>query len=244
MSEIVLENKVEKRKISNEGIARLEVPIKRILEQILPSIEAGEYGLIIGDDTSGRIPALIISHFVGEIYKRKGHHPAPTIFLAGGRHLSSSEKEPKKNKIKEYLKHRSFEPISHNKILYVTEAIKTGQGIEMVIEALREYGFAYDIVTTYLADTSEKHISSLEDKFKGNLFVGSGDFNDITGVYGIRHMAGVEKMPRELFAQPFKKGERGEDQEHTQERISTSRADANVVLESLLNWYESQKQNV
>src|SRR3989344_5101667 len=220
MPEIVLDNKVEKRKISNEGIARLEVPIKRILEQILPSIEAGEYGLIIGDDASGRIPALIISHFVGEIYKRKGHHPAPTIFLAGGRHLSSSEKEPKKNKIKEYLKHRSFEPISHNKILYVTEAIKN------------------------LADTSEKHISSLEDKFKGNLFVGSGDFNDITGVYGIRRMAGVEKMPRELFAQPFKKGERGEDQEHTQERISTSRADANVVLESLLNWYESQKQNV
>ncbi|KKT80934.1 MAG: hypothetical protein A3B99_03500 [Candidatus Yanofskybacteria bacterium RIFCSPHIGHO2_02_FULL_44_12b] len=60
------------RKVELKEIAELEEPIKKIIEKILPRIESGDYGLIVGDDSSGRIPARILEGFIKRICEANG----------------------------------------------------------------------------------------------------------------------------------------------------------------------------
>ena len=71
-------------------VSDLEEPIKRILKDILPNIERGDYQLIVGDDASGRIPTLIIDRFIKKVYKKMGFDTPQTIFFAGSRFLWGS----------------------------------------------------------------------------------------------------------------------------------------------------------
>lgn len=49
----------EKEKIERM-VSRLEEPIKRIIVQLRTRIDTGEYKVVIGQDASGRLPALIL----------------------------------------------------------------------------------------------------------------------------------------------------------------------------------------
>lgn len=71
-TEIDQDRDQDRREVVFEEVAELELPNKIIIEKIQSRIEAGEYGLIIGDDASGRIPTLILGNFIKKISEQKG----------------------------------------------------------------------------------------------------------------------------------------------------------------------------
>lgn len=60
----------EQTPIRHEVIAEIEENAAKVLDKIIS--RGIHYDLIIGDDTSGRIPTLILSRVINENYKRKG----------------------------------------------------------------------------------------------------------------------------------------------------------------------------
>src|SRR3990167_11536940 len=75
--------KSDEREVVFKEVAELELPIKIIIEKIRTRIENGEYGLIIGDDASGRIPTLILGNFIKKVSEQKGLDKPNIIFIPG-----------------------------------------------------------------------------------------------------------------------------------------------------------------
>ena len=75
--------KSDEREVVFKEVAELELPIKIIIEKIRPRIENGEYGLIIGDDASGRIPTLILGNFIRKTSEQKGLDKPNIVFIPG-----------------------------------------------------------------------------------------------------------------------------------------------------------------
>jgi len=59
-----IEQLMPEKEIRHVEVAELEMSSKKIIEQIQDRIEREEYGIIIGDDASGRIPTLIIGGLI------------------------------------------------------------------------------------------------------------------------------------------------------------------------------------
>lgn len=78
-------------------IADLEAPLRRIIEQLKERLKRGDYGLIIGDDASGRIPAIILGNFIKKISEQNGLNGPETIFIPGGLNKDKAEEFFKKN---------------------------------------------------------------------------------------------------------------------------------------------------
>jgi len=96
----------EEKLIKHPEIAELREPIQNLLEQLRDKIDKGEYGVIIGDDASGRIPALILDNVIKSVYQDKGYTKPKTIFFAGSKEMMGLGGEgfvKKKEKIFQYL---------------------------------------------------------------------------------------------------------------------------------------------
>lgn len=65
------DKRLEKEDIIYPEISRLYRRIERLLTQLKPEIDKCAYELIIGDDTSGRIPTLIFERVMNTLYREK-----------------------------------------------------------------------------------------------------------------------------------------------------------------------------
>ncbi|MBI2062414.1 MAG: phosphoribosyltransferase [Candidatus Yanofskybacteria bacterium] len=236
-----------KGEIQLEKVAELEVPMRKILEQMLESLEKGEYDLIIGIDASGRIPTLIVDKFVSRVYQNKGYELPIFRFIAG-----SIRKEDAVSKVKEWNPHR--------RVLIVEDTINTGDSVRSLSKALGESGISFDVIAvgTLLPRRifDKKRIERLtKDLGAKNIYVGS---EEAPRIYGQKHISGVQKEVGDIFSRPHKRV-RAEQQIKTlgkelvdelghsissviQEEVNQARADANIVADRLVDWYESQKQ--
>ena len=84
-------------------VEQMNAPIREILKKISPDIEQGNYGLIIGDDASGRLPTLLLSNIIKAAYHERDY-PLPGVrFIAGSRNLDGKRKMEKKKLLSDYL---------------------------------------------------------------------------------------------------------------------------------------------
>ncbi len=58
-----------------------------ILEKIRPSIETHKYGVVLGIDGGGRVPALVLGNTLNRIYDSRNQEKISTFFVAGSRSL-------------------------------------------------------------------------------------------------------------------------------------------------------------
>lgn len=226
-----------KFKIKKEGgnfyhpeVTELERPLQILLKEMLGNIEKGEYDLIIGIDSSGRIPTLIVSKFIRHIYSNKGLPPQDTRFVAG-----NISKENAEEKIKEWNPQK--------KVLIIEDTISTGDSIRFLCQALRELKISFDIATVgnlgVYSDTSE-----LTERLKDTLGVKHIYFGTAKSpnIYTRRYLSGVQKEHGDTFSRRYKKIKRENDNMplHVQETINQARADADIVADHLIDWYESR----
>jgi len=122
-------------------IAELEKPLQRIIEGILRS--GNTYDLIIGDDTSGRIPTLVLGKFLNYHYRASGRSPIPIRFVGGGRFstdLRSGELEVIRTRM-------NYQPI---RALLVTDYIDCGSTARDFGNYFKANDISYDVASIAL----------------------------------------------------------------------------------------------
>lgn len=202
---------------------------------MLANIEKGEYDLVIGIDSSGRIPALIIDKFINHIYSKKGYSLPGARFIAG-----KVGREAAKKRIQEWNPRK--------KVLIVEDTIVTGNSVKFLCQALVELKISFDIAAVgnwgVYSDTAE-----LEEEIKEKLGVEKIYFGttEPPSIYSKKDLSGVIKEGLgEHFSKPYKMVG-GEEYSNAsadiQENINQARADADIVVSNLIDWYESQHKN-
>ncbi|HTP56872.1 MAG TPA: phosphoribosyltransferase [Candidatus Paceibacterota bacterium] len=198
------------------SIAQLEAPIRKILEELREPIERGDYGTIIGDDASGRIPTRIIGEVINAVYDAHGR-PHPDIrFLAGsGRGMKLLARKHKESRLEEYLR-----SLSRARVLIVTDTLATGGSLLPLANALRKSRIPFDIAAVgALLDVTP--LPELERKLGGRIVYG---MLNTPQIYERKEKRGVYKEPEEIFSRPGG---------YTR-LVNEARADAHVVAQHLI----------
>ena len=147
-----------KKEIKSEEVAELEVPIRRIIEKIKDRIDDGEYGLVIGDDVSGRIPALIIGNFIRKVAEQKGQEKPNIIFIPGKLEQRKLKdilsriigKPTQKEELEGHI--IKFGANKDKRILIVTDTIQSGFSFKTLIDLLKRSGYNCDVATIGIED--------------------------------------------------------------------------------------------
>lgn len=127
-------------------IAALETPLKTIIDDIQK--DGTTYDLIIGDDTSGRIPTLIVSKVLNRLNERKGFEPISVRFAGGHR-------------LKDYLREHEMDVILRRienkpkRILLVTDYVKSGRTIKDFADFFTVREINYDVACITLDNEEE-----------------------------------------------------------------------------------------
>lgn len=243
--------------ITMEEIAELEEPVKNIIEKIKSRIEKGEYGLIISDDASGRIPALILGGVIKKISKLRNVRNPNIIFIPG--RLKNSKDDLAKEKLQKHLD--AYGVKKGERILIITEAIMSGKALSVISRLLEELGFETDIATmgieefgntNSLAEKRGKNLGQKSTVISGNYVRRTSSSTNTPLVYRDKEISGVYKKSGNLTSQPIKlkehffenlfKKARLEHRTEIQQKINTSRAEVGLLVDKLFNWYLSQSK--
>lgn len=208
------------RETRYEEIAELEVPIKKIIEKIKERIENGKYGLIIGDDASGRIPAIILGNFIIKISEQRNLEKPNIIFIPGKLKseefnwrkvfgLRSTSKRKQYEKLDEYVS--SHGASKERKILIVTDTVKSGDSLKTLVGLLKRAGYRCDIATigieTPMIGRGIKESLVGTDIISGEYRIKDRDRNQNTPLiyeHESRKLTGVYKIPGDKVSKPIK----------------------------------------
>lgn len=184
-----------------EAIWEMAYPVQRILNQLAPELEEGAYKMIIGDDVSGRIPAIVVNEAITKIYKAYGHKAPMLRFVAGGKrehelpHMESTRTEDMRTRVmgmNEELMRAGDAP----RALLVTEAVSTGEAMRMVTRALNNERIKTDVAALGFigAKYYVQNLTEVEAKLSGaRLIYGTENLPSIYGDRNLRLLQGVAK---------------------------------------------------
>ncbi len=226
-----------KEKFHFKEIEQLRTPVERVMKKLYPKIAAGEYGLILGDDASGRIPSLLLNDIIRGIYQEFGHEYPRLSFVAGSKELEGEAKDKKKEKISRFLEElQKKQKNGERKILIVTDVIATGVSLDPLIEAIKEKGIDFDVVS--MGDVSSYDIDSRWGKP-----IYSGE-TGVPKIYGMGSLSGVEKNVNELFSHRIKDNDAYTDDEKIdmQMNVNEAREDTSRLAGEILEKIRKEKK--
>jgi hypothetical protein len=236
---------VSDKEIKHIEVAELEAPSKRIIEQIQDRIEKEEYGIIIGDDVSGRIPTLIIGGLIQKIMESERKFVPNITFIPGRLDNSLVFSEQFLGNLKDFLNKFGFE--DGKKVLIVTDTVMTGAALATLTKSLNSFGIKYDIATIGIEGGGESSSFPWPDLFSGEYGrrVGSTDeYSSRTPlIYRNKSMSGVWKRYYEAESSKRMKdiGTLSEDEAvDIQDLINESREDVKILVGKLFEWYKGQ----
>lgn len=226
-----------------EEVAELEEPIKRIIEQILPRIERGEYGLIIGDDASGRIPTLILGNFIKTISEQRGLSKPEILFIPGKLRSRILGRDNDRKELEEHISR--FGSSIDNRVLIVTDTVLTGESLKTLVAMLRKIGFTCDIATIGV-EADEESIEDISQRLQNSEII-SGEYYtenslmpNTPKIYREKTLSGVTKKRGQTKSTTLKSTESNEEEKAMiQDQINQAREDAGVVTKHLIEWYET-----
>ncbi len=239
-----------------ETIKGLEEPMKKMIEPVLENIKNGDYQLLIGDDASGRIPALIMRKFINKAYEQAHQPPITTSFIAGFGGVTDADKvsssyHPHHLKWLLLIKHlrekkkKSSSDISQ--ALIITEYVNSGISFEPLIDGLKRSNITPTMLTVALQgyDMLDEYSKSREERMGKILKLDQFYAGDVVerppALYSKKQMSGVTKDLLELHAEPIRKSKlRREDvpsdkeQEIMMATMSIARDEARHVTDNLI----------
>lgn len=225
-----------------EEVAELELPIKIIIEKIRSRIENGEYGLIIGDDASGRIPTLILGNFIKKISERRSLNKPNIIFIPGKLRWHTILGHNKRKELEKYI--GKFGADRDKRVLIITDTVLSGDSLKILMALLREMGFICDIATmgveTYEKDIAERDFNLQHAEVISGEYHTKDFFPNTPKIYWEKTLSGVTKKAGQTMSKTIKSGESDEEKRGViQDQINQARKDAGVITDHLINWYES-----
>ncbi len=219
-------------------IEELREPIEKILLGLKERIDRGEYGLIVGEDVSGRIPTRIFEWVLRELYQIKGARKPPQVrFFAGSTNNSERQKENKKNLMIEVFNERKARNLILRRALVVTDTIMTGRSLKPICDALTIAGIPFDIASIGLLPTepgSDIGKSAKEKELGGHIFYGT---KYTPSIYHDKSLQGVQKHSGDLYSEY--NGSFTEDDGTN--KMTMAREDAKILASELVQWYNQQE---
>lgn len=206
---------VEGLKIERFEIEQIAPALSEIVSELGPSIENGEYDTFIGEDASGRIPAIIIWQAAKEVSGWKDKEQPDLRFIVGTQtgHISPEKLEGIRNVLKKTDK--------SGKKLIITEFVFSGNSMKTMIDTIKDAGFEADVAVVH-SDFMSKE--DLEKKWGCRVYLGKIDRQP--KIYRSK-ISGVIKDDGSLFS------EKAMSQFVSQEEINGSR-DESLNLGSYL----------
>lgn len=196
----------EKESFSNKdrlAISNLSEPVVRMISgQLSEKLKKGEYQLIIGEDASGRIPALIFFQ-IAKRYAQDFEQETPKlIFLAGSRkHADKKEKQARTEKeLKSKFSKMGKKVEDINRAIIVTEHVYSGHSPRAIIWALQNLEIGVDLAT--LSRDGAKPVSeTIETLGVDNLYFGEQATSNWRAIFGNERLSGVYKQPENIYSQ-------------------------------------------
>ncbi len=196
-------------------------------------IEKCSYDVVIGDDASGRIPALIFEAVLEKLYAKKEVPKPQILFLAGARETNFGAH---KEKIKEHLiKYMQHDPAKA--VLVVTDYIDTGESIDALLTVFEELHFNWKVAA----------IGSLSKTNNKNFIIGKHGDSTLPKVYSRYDLSGVSKNRGDLLAQHVNHMHEfkvkllgnifGKKITYDQQTINSARKDVEKLSEEIVNSY-------
>ena len=212
-------------------VMQLEAPIKILIEKLQENIRSGEYKYVIGDDASGRIPALIIQRLLKKIYTSKKFDGPEVYFIAGsGSSRPEEAQQQKKDKIEEYVgSYLKKIPDKSGKVLIVTEAIAGGTSLRPLTSVLRKFDTEFDIASVGF-DGSYPEIA--EERLGTKFVYGMLGTPEI---YQDKDSSGVTKHYDDLLSR--------RSDAYYPRLVAGARADVTKLAEILCDWYSKTYDN-
>lgn len=179
-------------------ITSLQKPITELCRKYAAEINQGQYGLVLGDDVSGRIPTLILSEVIKDTYAQKGYAPPLVRFVSGGYHTSMRDSVEFPQGLEERL--QAIEDLTRNftnelerrggsnRVLLVTEAITYGMALAKLVEGIRRAGVDLDVAAIGSKKFGEKSVTK-----QHQVRIESGQ-SGVPSIYGSRRMTGIRKQ--------------------------------------------------
>lgn len=152
--------------------------------------------------------------------------------------------------IKRLTKHLSKYGASKEKrVLIVTDTIVTGNSLRTLVQLLYKSGYVCDIATVGVEEPDDpEHQKEREHNLIGveiisGEYEGGGYGRHTPGVYKQKLLSGVYKRTGEEKSKRVKDKEVDVGaREAVQDYIEQGRKDSNIVVDHLIDWYGSRKQ--
>ncbi len=209
--------KLKSSEIYFEKISELESYEKDLLLKLKENIERGDYQLIIGEDASGRIPALIMRKVINHIYD-KHDFPHPQMrFVSGfsGQEEDSYKIQALKDNLSDFV---------GAKALVVTEHIASGHSMYQLKTFLESAGIECDLASLALQKDVGYYPELGDDLYYAK------EERSSPLIYGRYNMGGVHKKPENPYATRHANSE---------EDVVKARSDIENVANNIIDWYDS-----
>jgi len=167
-----------------------------LIRQLTPAIHSQEYGLVIGDDASARLPTLVIGGLMKEIYNEDKKRSPQILFLAGEGWRDKDEKAELDRYLQKMIKGKKINP-EETKVLLVTEYIQSGRHVANFLGSFKKVGLSCD-VATLSTSSSSKSYKELPDFKDVKMYI--GEPGGILRFWGQAGLSGVTKKDRKTFA--------------------------------------------
>lgn len=178
--------------------AQLESQAEIIINQIQEKILHHDYSFVIGDDASGRLPALLFSRLLTNIYEKDGIEKPETRFLAGSRNLTGQEAIDKEKMIEDYLREQVLPEVARRKgkVLIVTDTIYTGKSLKPLADALYSLKIPFEVATLrFIPGYASKNTKG--SCLRARIYAGELS----SEIYGRSDLSGVHKDEKSLHAE-------------------------------------------
>jgi adenine/guanine phosphoribosyltransferase-like PRPP-binding protein len=179
-----------------------------LLNSLRQNIESEKYDFIIGVDSSGRLPTLLVSKVVSKVYKSK---KPKTLFISGEREAWGGERySDDLNKRLKYLP-------TGSSVIIVDDSIHRGDSVLPIINHLKNAGIKVDLAVLSIKDDKlfddvkmewvykkSEHLKELKEKLGLDPYYGV--YGGISSVYGLSDWSGVRKSSNQELITPNEEG--------------------------------------
>lgn len=126
------------REMAEWSLEDAKFGLESLAHKLREPILEGRYTSILGDDTSGRIPALFVGHLMKRVAQEQGRAIPGRYFIAGGMDISD-----RRDALQHYI--HEIRPRLGDRTLVVTEQFYTLASTVELAEILKQEGITFDV---------------------------------------------------------------------------------------------------
>lgn len=210
-----------------------------LINKMKEDIKEHKFDIVIGEDRSGRIPALVVGGLLKLIYAEDKVESPKILFVTGPYEDEPTDKMASREKLLgEYFDYLKANGIIKEKssVLFVTEFICVGDSLKSFIDVAKKKGINVTIASLeILSDNVSKRIQEEKDLkiYRGDVVQPLSDAGiALYDPHGFKGIVGLKKNYGEIFARKYKT---------SYVDVKSIRNDVKMIIEKLKKHYDKIK---